>query len=596
MAAKRVVPSHPVLDHRVLPKGRVAECIVLPTTQELLVGAVPRNIMPTALLRTRSGMVLMLRAVGHAWTDGRLSTVAQAMTRQSAPNAGLAALRQKLARLLDMPSLELPDCVWVAPRGDQWPVTALSEVALGSTDHGSTAGHGKGRRDGLHAALGAALDHFMTELDPRAASFALHDGLLDVAVYNYLAHRIHGRYRRQFARAFPLLAEQVVRHAGGMEDIAIRQAIDAGRPVVTEIARNWGVSPRVVRHLIGKTPEVVGEPWAGKLEELARILDALPPEVLPGDSPAHWEEFNAAASRAQLLAHEPLSNSVPALTVLREDLVGTTRKARDAARAEARGARLAVCVVAFRNALEFALEVELESAGFRRSRKSEAVAEAMVEDLMAALLRKGALAGIAWNFDQRKAQPDADECEERSLLAGNLYWPLLQDPFVSQDGTRKVISLERDEEIRELAGELRNCLWASSVYRDGSRQGSTTLLATVDPDTGRALSSAWVAVIRDRHRRRWIFNVIQHLAAGNVPPSEACRDALAEALTHCSEAGVQAHLERGAQLREARDQQGGRRAARRWEASHLVPALKEVLGGARYDALVKQAFSLLHPP
>jgi hypothetical protein len=86
---------------------------------------------------------------------------------------------------------------------------------------------------------------------------------------------------------------------------------------------------------------------------------------------------------------------------------------------------------------------------------------------------------------------------------------------------------------------------------------------------------------------------MEHRALRNLPPSDECVNALAEALRYCERPEVQAHLDHGANLRETRDREGSRRALRQLEVSLLAPALRAAFGSDRFERLVGRVRDLL---
>jgi hypothetical protein len=103
-------------------------------------------------------------------------------------------------------------------------------------------------------------------MDPEVRAAATAEGALRIATYNYLVHREHGKFRRQFARSFPSLLDAVANAAPGSLGAELRPLVDLGVPLVKGLAARWGVCPGVVRQLIGRPGDLVGAQWATRCQ------------------------------------------------------------------------------------------------------------------------------------------------------------------------------------------------------------------------------------------------------------------------------------------------------------------------------------------
>ena len=164
---------------------------------------------------------------------------------------------------------------------------ALVRRADGSTrtgrEHSGLAPPTAAIEEELTTCLGSTVEEFLSALDPFARASATGGAGFCMAVYNFLVHPTHDTYRRQFAETFPGLVPKVVNAARDNFGAELLEIIDSGRPVVRSLAVRWQVRPGVVRHLIGKPIDLVGEHWVMRMPQLAAILNAQILEDMPGD-------------------------------------------------------------------------------------------------------------------------------------------------------------------------------------------------------------------------------------------------------------------------------------------------------------------------
>jgi|GEM_PF-6475344 len=111
----------------------------------------------------------------------------------------------------------------------------------------------------------------------------------DVTAYNYLTHpavKIQN-YRRQAIQTFPLLREDFTSRYRQR----LHQNVDSGNPLIPVIADHFSCQIHIVRFLIGKDYEFIGDQWRDNLHELVVLLGILKPGHWP-KSQAEWQQFN----------------------------------------------------------------------------------------------------------------------------------------------------------------------------------------------------------------------------------------------------------------------------------------------------------------
>ena len=567
----------------------IAESVIFPSTDQLLATAGRRAVTSTALLKLRDGTIWMLKAVGHAWTDRRIDMAATIALANE--NEGISRVwPQIFASSLAMPSLIIVDAASAHVMPEQWGVHEFSSSVCGNQE-----GCFEKVESSIEATLTDVLKSFFSALNPQAKLHAISGSEIDIRIYNYLIHRKHGRYRMQFAATFPLLLPEIAKAMQkGEEEIILRRAIDSGVPFVRELANVWEVSPRVIRHIIGKTPSVVGERWVGNAKGLARILDALPQEFLPGDDPWQWLQFNRAVSRAHKLSHVPLWKSPAALAWLRESASCWLCPEADGSAPVMQGTGLITSGERLQELLGYILTLEVEErhAGLP-SNRGPRVTQA-VDDLMLSILRKGRLPQVVARFDREIGQSVAAQPMEFSLLLGGAYWPLFPGEFISSDGLRKVVTLTEAKGFRVHAQLLNICLWSNTDYIARCRHGKSFVLAFLDMVSGVPKSTAEISLVHHVSGRRWDLQVNQHTGPGNKPVTDQCAQALTEVLRYCNTMEVRRHIERGQQLIADIEREGKVWARRQADIAQFAPVLRAALGNAVYKAAIHRTYAALN--
>lgn len=584
MASQFASLQHLAIDHRTNRKGMIAESVIFPSTAQLLAPAGRRNVTSIALLKLRDGTIWMLKAVGHAWTDMRINKAATLALASANEGMNRVGLQRKFASSLAMPSLIIMDKMSAHVMPEQWGIREFASTVCGNQD-----GCSADVEDSTEAALTRVLKSFFVSLNPQVKLHALNGSELDIWVYNYLIHQDHGRYRMQFAATFPLLLPEIVNAMQkGEEEIFMRHAIDAGVPLVRVLADVWGVAPRVIRHFIGKTPSVVGERWVGNVKGLARILDVLPQEFLPGDDPGQWLQFNRAVALAQKLSHEPPWKSTAALAWLRESAPYWLCTAADGSTPVMQGIGLIASIGRLRKSLAHVLNLEVEERHAVLPLSMGTRVMQVVDDLMLVMLRKGWLPHVVACFDREVEQSVAAQSMEFRLLLGESYWPLFPGEFISSDGSRRVVTLTEAKDFRVHAQLLKICLWSKPAYMARCRQGKSFVLAFLDMASGAPQSTADISLVHHVSEHRWSLQVIEHTGPSNKPVTDQCARALTEALGYCNNMEVRRHIERGQQLISDIEREGTVWARRQADIAQFAPVLHAALGNEVYETALRQ--------
>lgn len=584
-----------------VPTGSAIEALVVfPRPEATLTPRPLRRFVGCALLRIKDGTIWMLTAPGGAWTTRRLLTAASTLARVRGQAVDHARIEQRLRQVLGLPSLRLeePRLDRLDPR--QWAIveTALALVERAGPVDPTCAPLARitelrvaSVESVLHEALSEALRTFREGLDATACRLATTDGRIAIAGYNYLAQRDHRLYRQQFAKTFPSLLPLAVSATPGSLGAELRAIVDSGLPAVRTLAQRWGVRPGVVRHLIARPLDQFGSRWAGRLRELAIVLDALAPEDVPDAEPAAWERLNHAVTVGARLFGRPVWESPSARAWLRK-AIARYRRGTEAARA--RWLPDVETLSAIERLRQAMAEVLRGEAGAAATRDPAAIGEAL-ERFIAQYVGRD-LAQMARTFQLEQGRRDEEWRQQESRPQETANWPLLPAPFRSSDGTRTVHPLTTLGAMQTYGLFLGNCLAGPYRFRYGAllrfRQGKAFLVGLCDAQTGMPCSAAVLLITLEKDELDYRVRVQEHRGPRNGPPSPQCERAMEELKQHCRSAEVRAHLAQRARALAALELARGRELlAERAIAARdaFRDAVRAALGDRRYTELLEDA-------
>lgn len=551
--------------------------------------ALHRAITHTALVRVPpDGSVWLLRARGTPWTDARLHAAVTVLAGAGDAASTTEGLEFRLAEVLAGPpaSVRLPRLDGVEfPHWDvrnaavAW-VLDLATRARAAPNAGEMAQRVDALVASINAALEAAHARFFATLDPEALAAARGDDA-HAATYHYLLRAPHRRNRLQFAAAFPLLLRSAVQDDAAGKRSPLARLVDDGTPLVKALAREWRVSPSALRCLIQVPVAVAGAGWRCRPHELVVALDALRAQDLPGRDAASWARFNRLAGRAEEMFGRRLMSALP-LSWLREAAARSRHRPDLQLPDEALDEGVVVLVDELRAALIDALEdVPLRSA--RRPDDDPASAARNVADTFLARLAPRRLARLATDYRSRLGELRSARAPTRADPANQVFWSLLAEPHASADGSRRVLSLDSIDALKEHGLALRNCLGGLLLdeYASLGRRGKAFVLGVFDAASGVPLSAVELRPRRPQFHGPPSLRVVQHTAAHNARPTPACRAAVEELVRQFER---EPHLRRlEALLRGARSGLERRHAE---EAKLQEEALRRAIGTVRYEALL----------
>ena len=339
----------------------------------------------------------------------------------------------------------------------------------------------------------------------------------DVTAYNYLTHpavKIQN-YRRQAIQTFPLLREDFTSRYRQR----LHQNVDSGNPLIPVIADHFSCQIHIVRFLIGKDYELIGDEWREDLQGLVSLLGLLKPGHWP-KSQAEWQQFN--------LWMVPCFNALETLRRydhLTELLAkGLNELAREGfIKIPTRLEKHGIEMVDFATIPDFINELREWAV------QSGASPEATTEALMHYSIIKIAVLCHRWHDWLIRWMEGEDKLDTKQKDS-NAEWPTLINSSW-QTENHKVVPLNSPWLLQEEGKRMQHCV---GQYVSKSRYFGAHIFSIRDADTGRSLSTVEL-YLDEQVRFEDKIKVVQHYGRSNSVPSEACKVTLRHFLNYLKE-------------------------------------------------------------
>ncbi len=563
-----------------------------------------RNVSCCALLRLENGTAWFLKTTGQPWTEERARAAGAVLASHGVPGMPAQQLEERIARAVGSRQIAIQQPVLTGADAAVWDFrrTAVALMARSIQYRPGVPALGEAAQEvstlerQFQSDLDPAVRQFAAALDPEAIVAATVDGRVDTALYNYLVREPGRAWRMQFAHTFPLFLRAAATGDASSAGATLRQAVDAGVPLVNHLARVWAVRPGAVRCLIGRSPLLVGARWEADPRTLVRLLDQLRPEDRPGEDPGTWARLGKGVDIAERIFRCPITASFLAMAWLRSAArnrflaIETTRRGRGLS-AEAMAA-----IDSLRGHLIDAL-ARMAAGDARGATGEPRVAAATVADRRLAGMNPGRLASAAIAFAREHArltseyeQAKADFERESRLRAGDAYWPLMPDDFSASDGALRVVALTSREALMQQGTRMALCIRGGgelAATAAACAQARAFLVAVVEVSSGSTQSVAEFRVRQPFRGGRYELDLVQHKGFGNRAPSPACVKAVHELTAQVRNREIQEHLEAGRRLAHRRSRKLPM-PAREAEHGIAVQALRSALGAALFDGAAGQ--------
>lgn len=515
-------------------------------------GGWPSNLKSWLILHLSDESLWILCILGSAWTKGRVERVIPILI--DVGRGGIShfqALRTlrltlKIANLKSVSALNVNALVgeW-GPEISQ--CEAVAKQALRRKSSVQPAGT-QPESPNFSDFLESWIDERVSALDPYISNLATVDNAMDLRLYSYLAHPSWTQYRTQAFRSIPLLVREAVDAEPSGEAGVLKAAIDNGMPIIKFLSARWHVPPGVIRLLIHLDLKTIGSFWKGDYHSLAMTLAALPNDYYP-KSTHEWRNFNLLLRRAESEYGGPAHTTFLALSYLRQMMVLEKDGERSRENADLIAKRAIQPLENMRHALigyllsNFCIESSSASSGALK------ITISLVERFFAGLGYKGGMRK-AEHYQQLYDGYFRDADPMNGLRAGILFWPLIPEPLVVADGTRRIEPLNSEYLLRQHGRLLSQCTahWTDVVrYCSWCKTGDTYILGVFEAESHKALSTIHIK-IREARPKSFSFEVKEHKAANNAAPAASCRKACNELLEWCKTNKATEHIERGREL------------------------------------------------
>lgn len=572
--------------------GDCAAAVVMPSPCIDLPRATARNVPSCAIVRLESGPVWLLKVLGYWWSTPRLITAARVL--QHYGNAlQPSELNDRLCEELELPGVSASRPGAADFDGSAWSVRRvavaihLARAFSAAPAHPAplTSADVAAVVERMTAQLALALRRFQSGLDSEAMRQAARNGVIDQDIYNYLADAEHRRNRLQVAAVLPLFLRCLALRADVSPYLEMRGAVDQGLPLVDAACQAMRVTPSAMRCVIGRDVSICGESWEDAPDTLVRLLDSIRPEARPQADPESWKRLRDLVDLAEQQIGRRISESFLGWAWVRETLQAGAKSARRGAEALS-DSRSVAAVESLRDELIRVVELQSRTPGTTQTAAQATAIKASVDGfLRTRTVRRVIATGMQWQQEYAAARAERDDLME--FLRGARYWPLLPAAHVSADKSRRIVPLANGAQVQAHGVAMGICLAGSQLpaYDAACRKGRAFLLAILDGETDRPLSTVELKVSRPRKNVAMHVSVVQHTARANAAPSEACRRALRELIPVFTGESVQRHLRLGLIAMDTfreRVAEPGHRA----ELLAKIRAFRRTLGDAPYEALV----------
>ncbi len=531
----------------------------------------------------------------HAWPDSELAAAAATCRKfMGAPGLSLTALHHRLADAIDtcfevlLPDLDaanLGDWNARAYVVDQIMAQAMPRSGQrgGRSPQRSLAVEAENLEASVIAELTRALNAFVDRLDPDLVNIASAKGRFACQAYNALVGpgAVSRRNRRQFAETFPVFADALlVGHHSHAYPVGLREAVDAGAPMIDFLARAFHAKRHTIRFLVGKTPADIGARWSRSPGSLISLLDSLPPDLRPTERRA-WTLIEALVTTAEDRTLRPVSRAL-ARVALRHWRCTSRESGIDGSAALSEFTGQLIQVTEFWAALEDCLRTRAETTHCN----AQGVNRPQLRRQADAFVAERAwptLVSLACDWRAAVVQAQAIVQPLRARLLGQHFAPLI--PQVLHLGNRMVVPLTTPDELRREGIALHHCI---EGYASACAHGESYIVSIRDPVTRHALSTAEFRITRDRPGPIQL-RLSQHCGHANGVPTGDCSEAVRLLLASALLPAMQTHWAQLLAARQAPDGRAGAMAGRLAAILAHEHAFRQVLRPTgRYDSLLAQ--------
>lgn len=339
----------------------------------------------------------------------------------------------------------------------------------------------------------------------------------DAVAYNNLIHPI-GRiesYRRQAMQTFPLLRDAFCRVTDEYRYQRLQRNVDSGNPLLPVLSDFFRCQLPVVRFLVGKEFELVGEEWRPQLDQLVDLLGMLKPGYWPKTA-EDWEHCTRWLLPVFTALGDLRNREYPEILAGCLNELAKEGYVRIPARLEKHGVTL-IDLTTIRD-FEKTLREWSAEVGTVHSTASEALWQYSI--LKIAVLSHRWHEWLVRRMEEQEAA--VDEAEVASF-----GWPtFISKPWHYNQHT--VVPLNFPWALHEEGRNMKHCV---GTYVSQCRYFGSHIFSLRGSATGLPLSTVEL-LIDERSGSKNEIVVVQHRAQGNATPTTACEQTLQEFLRY----------------------------------------------------------------
>lgn len=502
----------------------IRQILIFPDTPHLVTRSARRLTPFRILLELRNGLVSHL-VVSQRTPPDLKALAAAAPTLIEAERCGYP-----LTHATDLLHSRhgIPAEVIDSPFGEtcNWNVEPLVSSCLAEESSNRKAGELAAFRrqllDETHSSLRQRMDRFIAGLDAECIERLGNGESLRPSRYNYLAAgdaRLR-RNRRQAAQLFPWLLGNLL-WRDNLSTLAgrIRRSIDAGEPLIGELACRFNVSPSAIKAMKHCSLELLNGSWHGDIRRLAWALESITPEFRPR-TPQAWQRMGGVVEAIERVTGASMDSQQNRLWL------AAAAKRNFELPLIGDAAALTTGLADMRNALREVLALRVSGhadwhAGWLN--RNPAVASA-IEQVIRRLLGHiefARLLEIVRRWQDAFRRQIAADSEENALIRG-LTWRAPLEEF--RTGDRVISPLLSAAELIEEGQKMEHCVGS---YISDCRMGRLQIWSVRDT-LGQRRST--LATRFERESSVWRATISQHRARLNEKPDPSSYAAARELL------------------------------------------------------------------
>lgn len=339
----------------------------------------------------------------------------------------------------------------------------------------------------------------------------------DAVAYNYLMHPITKIecYRRQAMQTFPLLRNAFYYVTEEFRYQRLQRNVDSGNPLLPVLSDFFRCPLPVVRFLVGKDFDLVGEEWRSQLDQLVDLLGMLKPGYWP-KAAEDWEHFSRWIMPVFSALGDCRNREYPEMLANCLNDLAKEGYARIPARLEKHGVAL----------IDITTIPDFDKSLCEWSAEVDTVQSAASEALWQYSVLKIAVLSHRWHDWLVRRMEEQETAVDESEVASSGWPTFISKPWHNDRHT--VVPLNYPWALHEEGRCMKHCV---GTYVSPCRYFGSHIFSLRGSATGQPLSTVELQ-IDERSGSKNEIVVVQHRAHGNATPTTACEQTLQEFLRY----------------------------------------------------------------